>query len=631
MLPALQLLHTCREWLSLEKDMGFVTTSLEDLISAHVILPFRSSFVGTQQSNQPHTADYATSLNEDMTTALNSYPFDKPKAELLLVNGSNEARGQAFRIQTHIKISFLSLLFDMAINLCPRHKSRNGRAEDHWLEELFVQLSVCAATILPPISTLRPHKDYATLIKWMLQKAVDRSLRLSLSRTRTILDQVSGLFSYGSNDPIEWSVVSLCLHNDAHVFVYPDTSGRVEVSLPPRLPSKYLSALLVKITDEYFKSYHNYDFLLYEILLPLCSAFADARELVVFMCCWKEQISTHQNRRRNERKVLINTPCLWLDERLLQFVSHLAELKLTPGQINCLLTSAADEVAPLNSKMSGDPSLSSASLVTLDCLTASIKQEETLNKLSEIAQSTFELLGNLLLSHSDESLIARWRIWRIKTTIIDRWSTSHVSLFFKSSVQSAMGMASEVMRHMRAKNVKDEDVDWSEERFAFRFLLRLALVDDSEVLLQYQPRTKLASAVGQIMDLVEPLCHRIRHDHLQTARLPTYVPKWDEFNTQIRSSDAVYLGCVVDLLTSSAALKYVVYTWSASSFRLTSPSCLGTDIQQRLTDQLYWCAVYQQRLASCMPPGAIDYAYPWNILFRSDIAAKSLPTTSRPL
>ena len=555
MLPALQLLHSCREWSSSEKDMDAVTTSLEDLLITFTVLPFRASFVGTKESGQLQFTDHATALKEDLVSALCSYRFPNLKANSSLGRGTYEAQRQALKTQHHLIITYVSLLFEIALSFRPMSKSTSSRAEDLWLEELFGQLIHCAGILITPTSTVKAHKDLTRLVGWMLQKCVDHNLRLSLPRIQGLLDQFSAFFGSDCGDIVEWSVVSLCHQIDSNAFVVPDSSGEASLFNSTRYPNKYLSALFSNISNEHFEASQNYEFLLTGIVLPLCGAFANARDLDGFIHYWIEQISIHEEHQSEKKGLPLNMPCLWQDERLLQLVAQLAESKLTPGQLDYLASSASKGLAPSMPSTSISPSLSLANLVILDCLFAGIYQEATLKMLAETAQSVFSMLGAHLSDCLDHSLVHKWRMWRIKTTIADRWVTLRNSPLFKGSLQSSICTASEVLNRICLKTSPDGEADWGEELFAFRFLLHLAVIEESGTTLQFPSRTRLVSAVAKIIDMMEPFCHRISHDHFQTIKLAAYVPRWDELDTVVKSINTLYLGCVADILISPVALR----------------------------------------------------------------------------
>ena len=555
MLPALQFLHNCREWSSSKKDLEAVVTSLEDLLITFTVLPFRASFVGTKESGHLQFTNHATALKEDLISAVHSYHYPKSKANSSPGRGSHEAQRQALKTQNHLKITYVSLLFEIAFCLRPASKSTNSRVEDQWLEALFGQLTDCVGILLPTTSTVKAHKDHTRLVGWMLQKCVDHKLQLSLSRIQAILDQFSGFFGSDCGDTVEWSVVSLCLQIDSNAFIVPDSSGEAKFFHSTRSPNKYLSALLSNILDEHFEASQNYEYLLTGIVLPLCSAFTDARDLDGFIRHWIKQISIYEERQSEKMRLSMNTPCLWQDERLVQFVAQRAESRLTPGQLDHLASLVARGFATSMPSTSSSPPLSLASLVILDCLFAGIYQEATLKTLAETAQSVFCMLGTYLSDCLDQSPVHKWRMWRITTTIADRWVTLRDSPLFKRSAQSAICTASEVLNRMCRETSPDEEADRGEELFAFRFLLHLAVIEELGTTLPFPSRTRLVSAAGKVLEVMEPFCHSISNDHFQTVQLPAYVLRWDEFDTGVKSINTLYLGCVADILLSPVALR----------------------------------------------------------------------------
>ena len=555
MLPALQLIHNCRERSSPEKNIEAVTTSLEDLLITYTVLPFRDSIVGSKEPVQLQSTDPATALKDELVSALHSLRYPKPKAEISLGKGVYEAQRQALKTTNHLKITYLSLLFEIALGIRPALKSNNSRANDHWLEELFMQLIACAEIVVTPTSTNKVHKDRARLVGWMLRKCVDHKLQLSLSGVQAILDQFSGLSSSDCFNTVEWSVVSLCLQTDPNAFVVPNSSGEANVPNSTRRPNKHLSAILSHITDGGSESSRDYEYLLTGIVLPLCSAFADARDLDGFIHYWIEQTSIHEKRQSDKLTSAIDTPCLWQDERLLQRVAQLVESKLTPGQVDHLASSAAKGLTFSTPSTSNTPSPSLASLLVLDCLFAGVDHEATLKTLAETAQSVFIVLSAHLSDYLDHSLKHKWRMWRIKTTIADRWVTLRNSPLFKRSAQSAICTASETLGRMRLKASQDKEADWDEELYAFRCLLHLVVIVDSGTTLQFPPRTRLVSAVREVLELLEPFCHRISHAHFQSIQLPAYVPRWDEFEKGVKCKNTLYLGCVADILITPTALR----------------------------------------------------------------------------
>ena len=534
--------------------MEMVTSSLEELLIKHVVLPYRASIFNTETPGQICAGETSTSLSQDLVSILTPFYFPSPGDVTVIDRRKSSLERSAWKTEAQHTITLLSLLFDVALGSSPRKTPKLRRIEDPWLEKLFSQLAECAATFLRGINAFKAQRYHVMLVRWMMEKAVKGKLHLSLPTTEAILDQVSGLFSSGIDATVQWSVISLCIQNDANVFIVPASSANSDQIHLYRTPNKYLSSLLFKITEEQMESSSDYDHILSHVIIPLCNAFADARNLTGFIQNWKEQLRVLRKRLEAQRDDTDDGPIIWEDDRLLQAVSQLVEPAFTASQIDQILSAAISDLTPSISNVPNDKGGSLAGLVIIDSLFAGINQDETMAKLTESAQSVFSLLGGLLSGASSQTY--RWRVWRIKATIADRWLTLHDSSVFKRKAYSAICTASERINRTSSENLHDEKRDLSEKLHAFRFILRFAAKGDCFwENLQFSSRSEVESAVKKIMDEFEPFCHRISHDHFQTIKLPDTVPRWDEFSIKITSFDTLYLGCVADVLTSPSVLK----------------------------------------------------------------------------
>ena len=534
--------------------MEMVTSSLEEMLIKHVILPYRASIFDTETPGQIRAGETSTSLSQDLVSILTLFRFPLPGEVTVIDRRKFSLERSVWKTEAQHIITLLSLLFDVALGSSPRNTPKLRRIEDPWLEKLFSQLAECAATFLPSINAFKAQRYHVTLVKWMMENALKGKLHLSLPTTETILDQVSGLFSSGTDATVQWSVISLCIQNDANVFIVPASSANSDHIHLYRTPNKYLSSLLFKITEGQMESSSDYDHVRSHVIIPLCNAFADARNLTGFIQYWKEQLRVLRKRLEAQRDDTDDGPSIWEDDQLLQAVSQLVEPAFTASQIDQILSAAVSDLTPSISNVPNDKGGSLAGLVIIDSLFAGINQDETMAKLTESAQSVFSLLGVLLSGASSQT--DRWRIWRIKATIADHWLTLHDSSVFKRKAHSAICAASERINRISSENLPDEKRDLSEELHAFRFVLRFVAKGDSFwENLQFSSRSQVESAVKKIMDEMEPFCHRISHDHFQTIKFPDTVPRWDEFSIKITSVDTLYLGCVADVLTSSSVLK----------------------------------------------------------------------------
>ena len=558
MLPLLLLLDTCRQLPSPSCEMAVVIESLEELLIGHLVLPLRSSLLDLKSANRVEGEVSLASFSDRMVSLLRQF---LPQLE-------NPSLRADWKTDRHLALSMMSLLFDVAISCRPRNTPKLRRLENPWLEQLFVSLGKCAETLFPPATSVRTQKDHIRVFKWMLQKAVDHQVQLSLSVLTTILDQSSGLFlrfNYNhsetrvddkDNNDIEWGLVSLCIFNDSNALVIPSSSATKNEKYGYRPPNKYLSALLRSITDE--TRYHSmeedkdYDFVIQNVVVPLCDAFIGARDLTGFLGHWREQLSIIQERQASQGK---KRPSIWEDERLLLHIAQSVESSLTAGQMDEVISSAAHDLAPSIQNALGSVSLPLESLILLDCVCIGVYKDETLVKLERTILSVFSLLGEFVSRSPTEFSGYGWRIWRIKATITDRWSSSQDSSVLKRKAHSAICMASDLINRISSDYVS-ENLDLTKESYAFRFMLKFAAREDSSWEdVQFSSRRRILSAVTKLLDIMEPFCRRISHDHFGTIMRSDQASKSEQYSFRISPVDKFYFDCVSAILDSPDVLR----------------------------------------------------------------------------
>lgn len=557
MLPTIHLLDTCRQWPSPENDTESVQKSLEALLTIHVILPFRAINIGSDQRVGLTDGDLDSSLSDQMTIALKQYRFPRPKQESLTSKATYIAERSGDKTQEHLIVTFLTVLFDVALACRPRHLPQLRRTEDTWLGALFSQLSRSLKQLIPQVATLRSQKTHAKLVKWMLRKAGDHKLRLSLPTIETILEETSGLFS--EEDSIDWRIISLCILNDANAFTVPASSVNLGQDPPHRTKNKFLSALLPEITRLYLRpsliaSQEDYDYVLNHVLIPLGTEFSNARDLMSFLSHWKEQLNSVQIKRTNQAPKSMGLT-LWEDQKFLESIAPLVELTLTPGQINQFLSAAANGLEPSAADALNDNPASLASIVLLDCLFEGITRDITVSQLATTAQSVFSLL-EVILSTSHPQC-DQWRMWRIEGTIADRWFPIHKTQAYKKTACSAISRAIQTINNSMLTNPQAVDVDLSERLHAFRHICCFIAKEDSfwdDP--HFLSRRNIHSGVRTIMDSMEPFCRRIKQDIFGTIKSPDYVPTWDElYGSKLLSIDTFYFGCVSYMISSPYILE----------------------------------------------------------------------------
>ena len=533
--------------------MTEVIKSLEGLLIDQVVLPLRNAFLGPESATNLKNEVSFTSFSDNMVSLLRRY-FSQLESPFLPVD---------WKTDKHLALSMISLLFDIAIKCRPRNTAKLRRIENPWLEHFFVQLARCAETLYPPASSVRARKDYIRVIKWMLRKAVDHQVRVGLSTIEALLDQNSGLFQaindnhtetridVEDENQVEWGLVSLCILNDPDAFVIPSPSASENKtnSYAYRPPNKYLSALFRKITDEIcyesLEEDEHYDFKLLHVIKPLCDAFIRVRDLTAFLEHWREQLNIVQERQVSHGAYSDLVPSIWEDERLVLHVARSVESSLTASQVSRILSVATHgQESPFPNVLS-DQTMSLANLVILDCVFIGLFKEETLAKLESIAMSVFGLLVILISRLSMGSPPDPWRAWRVLATITDRWSSLRESSMFKHKAHPAICMASELINRISSELMLYDTVNLKQELYAFKFMLKFSTMEDCFWdNLQFSSRQKIRAAVAKLLDIMEPFCDRISHDHFGNMMCAEDVSKREQFSPRISPLDTFYFDCI---------------------------------------------------------------------------------------
>ena len=533
--------------------MTEVIKSVEGLLIDQVALPLRNGFLGPESATDFKNEVSFTSFSDNMVSLLRRY-FPQLESPFLPVD---------WKTDKHLALSMISLLFDIAIKCRPRNTPKLRRIENPWLEHFFIQLAKCAETLFPPASSVRARKDYIRVIEWMLRKAVDHQVQVGLSTIEALLDQNSGLFQaindnhtetrvdVEDENQVEWGLISLCILNDPDAFVIPSPSASENEtnSYAYRPPNKYLSALLRKITDELcyesLEEDEKYDFKLLHVIKPLCDAFTRVRDLTAFLEHWREQLHIVQERQVSHGAYSDLVPSIWEDERLVLHVARSVESSLTASQVSRILSVATHgQESPFPNALS-DQTMSLANLVILDCVFTGLFKEETLAKLESIAMSVFGLLGILISRLSMGSPPYAWRAWRVLATISDRWSSLRESSMFKHKAHPAICMASELINRISSELMLNDTVNLNQELYAFRFMLKFATMEDYFWdNLQFSSRQKIRAAVAKLLDIMEPFCDRISHDHFGSMMRAEDVSKREQFSPRISPLDKFYFDCI---------------------------------------------------------------------------------------
>ena len=557
MLPLLQLLDTYRQSPAPTEEMTEVIRSLEGLLIDHVVLPLRDSFLNLAPAIEIEDEVSSASFSDRMVSLLRSC-FPHLASPVLRAD---------WKTDKHLALSTISLLYDIAIRSRPRNTPELRRLENPWLEQLFVKLTKCAETLFPPVSSFKAQKDHIRLIKWMLRKAVDHQVQLSISSIEVLLDKASGLFhgicdgkiesgvDLEDDNPIEWGLVRLCILNDSDAFVIPSYAAPDTDTYAYRPPNKYLSALLQSLTDqvcyESLEEDQDYDFKLVQVIQPLCKAFTDARDLTGFLEHWREQLNMVQKRQRCQENSFDLVKSIWEDERLPLYVAQLVESSLTVGQISRILSTATDDLALCIPNGLNDKSLPLASLIMLDCVYIGLSRDETFVKLESMTLSVFSLLGRLIPRSSQLTSPDDWRVWRIAAVITDRWLSLRDSSAFKCKAHPMICTASGLINHISSELTLHDNVDLTEELHAVKFMLKFAAMEDSFWEdLRFSSRQKILSAMSKVLDIMEPFCLRMSHDHFGTMMHNEEISDREQPLLRISPVDSFYFDCINEVVGS---------------------------------------------------------------------------------
>lgn len=535
LLPSLQLLHTCRKWSSPEKEMGKVEAILESLLLEHVILPSRASFLESDLSRNHHDFEPPKPLNDVIMAAME---------DLSLVRATNDS----LESQQRLMIKLISLLFDVAIRSCSRETPKLRQVEDPWLQQLFTQLSTCAYSFLRPSSSLGAQKCYNRFLEMMLQRAVGHKIRLNIRTIETIIEDASGLFQRESINHVDWSLVSLCLLNDADVFVIPSAIDADAQTYSYRRPNKYLVSLLANLTSKESSRTGDHDLKLTKIIIPLFEAFTDARDLTGFIEHWREQLTNSKGEREqqcdneHDSDLVLS---IWEDDRLLHAIAKRIQPALTPDQIQSVLATVRTE------------SVSLADVVILDCLYAGCT-EQIHEKLSETTMSIFGILKTLVAESESCPQAVKWRVWRSMTSINENWPMLAGTIHYKRNAHKALLRAFKINKTIGIHKTGGIRPDYAEQLFSFRFITSFASLEDSSWagLGDFSSRKMLNSAAANILDLKKSFCQQTQDNH-SSLREPLVILAWDGLSSGVNSIDALYIGCIMQICISSKALRSV--------------------------------------------------------------------------
>ena len=576
MLPILHLLAICREFLCPNKEAKGVKHVLEGLLIKHVVLPLRAQYFRERRGDKIKVGLVTDVLREDLISSLKSYRYPGSDRSDLSKFSHYEIERSTSKTKVHLITTFLSLLFNLALSSHFRSTPNERRLEDSWLEEFFTAITASAAILIPQQSPTRAQKDYSRLVRWMLEQCANQNFRLSLSTLNSIIYQVSGLFSAEQNDEkedfvkvdgsgyeeadIDWKIVSLCIMVDPNVFTISATSAKRMDTYNYRPPNKYLSSILEKVTDQSLRKSpradHDYDFIVPNVLIPLCDAFSDARDLTGFLEHWREQLDIIPRRRDVQGTSNDHDPCIWEDDRLIQHIARLAVSSLTTGQFDQILEKAAGGLAALSSHEPNNQPILLSSLVITDCMCAGLVQEEQLPKLGKTVESIYSLIAQELQNPASLHRTHRWRLWRIQSTISNRWISLNDTFAFELKAYSLITDALQIIDRIPVWEDSMFDSDLSEELHAFQFLFSFARFDGHYWYGSEFSSSQIVQAVVQkLVTVMEQFCNRISHDFFETGNAEVQKSQSGTMSSKINVVETLYLHCLDYIISNPHILR----------------------------------------------------------------------------
>ena len=539
---------------------------LQDLVVKHIIMPFRAQVSIETRHSESQAEDASEAFKSEIVSAFQGFKYPHPAD-----SGSSDSDSdynkerESSKIASHLVITMLSTLFKTAINCCQRNTVPQRRAEGLWLQELFSQLLKCAATPLPHASLQQIQKSHARLARWLLRHSLNHGLRLSSSELEPLLDHDSGLFAK-EDSYMDWELISLCLQVEASLFTSPTLPANCHESYGYRAPNKYLTSLLSKLTKQgsglTSEHFSNYQSILSEVVLPLASAFAIARDLSGFVGHWREQLDNVEKQQNEVLSSHSYPQHLWEDDRLIKHVAGLISVHLTADQINQILHMTeghlaicgadSDPTAPKASKFL-------ASLVTINAVIIGIVHEDQIISLERTALSIYSIVQCLFDSISPMKPIYRWRLWRILATISDQWKHEYKWWDSRQSSFSLISRATSLITQVPTWNVSIAELEAREVLHAFRFLLGFTEAEDHyrRDIQSFSSREKIRHAVDVLVSVMEPFISRIAGDHFETVKAHPAAANESPSPSHIICVEVLYLKCMNYLVNHPAILELV--------------------------------------------------------------------------
>ena len=539
--PSLQLLDTCQHWLvsQFQDEVKQLSDRLRTLLKVHTVSPIRTTLTSANNSAKMTVFD-------DLTSSLKARPLC---AAARMPNWRAEQKTTGY-----LQTSFLSQLYGLAIESCQKRSSKVGQADVSWLESLFVRLSGIAGILLPPESQSNAQICHKRLLTRMLDAAIEARVTLSVSLLQNILAKDSGILEVGLKNSAGKYLVNKCLSVDADVFVLPSTSS-VSSSYGYKPPNVYLKTLLAELTKYESLDDDEKGQIRDLVLLPLLHGFTRARDLLGFLGLWQEQLDKLEVRRNRIGKSswTVSSSSLWEDEALLNAVATSVD-SFTTSQIRKIFAKLSDDNT-LPQGLSSPRITTLASSVILYSVYRGISGHDKLEKLNDLAYSTFGSLQARLNKHKQIPPSLRWRYWRIMTVIVQQWpSLTYVGL--PAVIEEALNVIKRALSWSEDQSGQREDL--TQMYHAFCFIASSSTHDGVCIYPDTESGDPFNIAFEMVVRTMEPFHLRVKHDMFETFIPRMFHPNTFTSTVHISSVEELYLGCMYSVLRSCDLFRYGV-------------------------------------------------------------------------
>ena len=532
LVTCLQYLRACIEYAQLDFDLSEVTRSSRQLLTNHVLLPYRQEFI--DQHNQSAENDrFSTCIVRNLV---------KTFLERRL-SFRNEDNSDDYKTRHHTWNSLLSLLFTVAVESGPRQTQKQCREEDPWLERLLLDLIDVVGALQSSGTEHRDIKYRVKLIRFLLETCCDRKVKLSTNTLERLLDISSGLAGKSKGENIEWTIVGYCLAIDPDVFVVPQHVHDSGATM--KKPNIYLAALLKASLEDV--SSKDMQYFTISILLPLLDAFAKARDIPRFFSIWSDQLHTIENGADTSSQVQNRTKSFpWQDESLFSAASSKVE-SLTTRQMQSLI-SDAQKTDP----DAGRDFLDLASGTILGCIFSGINSESNVNSMEEVAADVFKKTAALV--DVTDNLISNNHTWRLLAALVHRWSLGLDTAGLKLRLLCIIMQSHEDLPRWTAE-ARPVSPDYRKQYEAFRFWLAVPEWQKSSSMAEQSMVSELVHPMKTLMEKIAPFCESIENDIWGRLTLEDVSKRIFKAGGQIKSIEALYLACAAHLLSNPQLLR----------------------------------------------------------------------------